>query len=349
MTARERIRAGFLGQTPDRVPLHCRMRMAPLDQASQWIRDLGWGVVSSHPGWRLKLSGCTETWREESIAGHRARRRTITTPAGVLTSLEANYYHGGTITLEHLFKNAADYPALLAYVEALIYEPAYAAFIKESERLGDDGYCFSWTGYDPMHEIMMRFMGIEMFAYEWLEHQTKVLEIYEALCNAHRRMYQVVAAGPAEVVTYGGNIQPNVVGRDRFARYYKPCYQDFASVLHSRGKRLGAHLDDKTRHLADLIAECGWDIFEAFAVAPDGDVSLREAQELWPQAVISLNFPSALHHASEAQIRQAVKEYLTDAATPQNLLISLTEDFPENVASRLFTSIAEAVHTFNQS
>ena len=82
---------------------------------------------------------------------------------------------------------------------------------------------------------------------------------------------------------------------------------------------------------------------EAFAAAPDGDMTLAEAGAAWPGRVISMNFPSKLHHASEAEIKAATRQYIAEADQTGGLLISLTEDFPEDCERKMFIAIAKAV------
>ncbi len=342
MTLRERLRCGLLGGTPDRVPLHCRSRMLSLGPEGQWARDLGWGVLSSRPGFRLRLEGCLERWEEAEHEGRPCRRQIIETPAGALTSLSVPY-HGGEYIVERYFKGQADYRLLHAMVEAMRYEPDYEGFVRAKANLGDAGYCYSYVGYDPMHEIMIRWMGVETFAFEWADRRGQLLDLYEALAAKHREMYRLVAKGPAEFVAYGANIQPNIVGRERFAGYYLPRYQEFGELLHAHGKRFGAHLDDKTGALADLIAQCPWDVLEAFAVVPDGDVTVAEAQRLWPGRVLSINFPSRLQHAAPEEMRAAARHFIREAGSTRGILLSLTEDYPPELERTLFRQIALAV------
>jgi hypothetical protein len=341
MSLRERIRTGLLGGVPDRVPLHCRARMLPLGAEGDWARHLGWGILSSHSGLRVRLDGCQERWEDTEHQGRACERQVIATAAGELSSLSMSY-RSGRFTLERFFKGPGDYAPLLAMIQAMRYEPDYAGFDKARAELGDAGYLYSYMGYDPLHEIVIRWMGVETFSYEWADRRSMVLQLYDALAAKHREMYAIVAAGPAEFVAYGANIQPNIVGRARFAEYYLPCYQEFGALLHARGKRLGAHMDDKTRDLADLIALCPWDVMEAFAVPPDGDVSVAQARVLWPGRVISLNFPSGLQHSSTGEIKAATRRFVREAGPAQGILISLTEDYPPELERDLFTNIAQA-------
>ena len=73
-----------------------------------------------------------------------------------------------------------------------------------------------------------------------------------------------------------------------------------------------------------------------------GDMTVAEARDAWPGRVLSLNFPSTLHHAGEHEIQHAVERFLTDSNHGDRLVISLTEDFPPEVERKLFTTIAAA-------
>ncbi len=342
MSPRERIRCGLLGLPTDRIPLHCRLRMAPLTPEYQWVRDLGWGVVGGHPTFDCHADGCTVRRTQVIERGLPCVRRTIETPAGRLTDLDTVNAAGGRATLEYLFKDVRDYPALLAWFGCFRYTPAYDAFHRAAGQLGDAGYAYAWCGYDPMHEIMVKTMGVEAFIFEWADRPERVRDLYHTLLGKHREMFRVVATGPAEFITYGGNIQPSIVSPVQFETYYLPVYREFGEWLHGRGKRLGAHVDDATRALAPLMACCPWDVMEAFAVAPDGDMTLAEAGSAWPGRVLSMNFPSKLHHASEDEIRAAARRYVAEAPQTGGLLISLTEDFPKACENKLLTAIAEA-------
>jgi hypothetical protein len=343
LTLCERIRRGLLGGMPDRVPLHCRARMLSSGPEGDWARELGWGIMNSASCLRLRREGCDERFEEVQQDGRMLVRQIIDTPAGQLTSLAIPYHHGGRFTIEHLFKGPADYAPLLAWIQSMRYGPAYERFVEASNELGDKGYCYSALGYDPMHEIMVRMMGVETFGYEWADHQERVLELYEALCDRHREMFRVVAEGPVEFFTYGANIQPNIVGRQRFAAYYMPMYQQLGALLHGKGKRLGAHIDDKSRSLADLMAQCPWDVMEALAVIPDGDITVRDARALWPGRALSLNFPSGLQMAGAEAIREATRQFIREAGAIEGLLISLTEAQPAELEQMIFTSIALGV------
>jgi Uroporphyrinogen decarboxylase (URO-D) len=343
MTLRERIRNGLLGKETDKVPLHCRKRMAPLTDEYRWARDLGWGVLDNHPGFKMHYDGCEISKENTSIDGRISKRRKICLPHASLSSALTADPSGGKAIAEHLFKSSKDYDALKTYFESIRYEPAYDEFRQRDKNAGDNGYIYSWLGYDPMHEIMVKTMGIETFCFEWMDNRDEILELYNILLEKHKQMFKIVAEGPAEIVVYGGNIQPTIVSPAQFETFYLPVYKECGKLMHQNDKKLGAHLDDAVGPLLEVMTQCPWDIAEAFAVSPDGNMSIAQARKAWPNRVLSINFPSAYHHADENTIRAATRQYIKDANSNKGLLISLTEEFPKEAEQKLFTCIAEVV------
>ena len=77
-------------------------------------------------------------------------------------------------------------------------------------------------------------------------------------------MYELIAASPAEVCLYGGNIVPSMLGPDRIRDFVLPCVREFASRMEERGKKLGCHLDADNRLIMNVLADCNLHLIEAF-------------------------------------------------------------------------------------
>lgn len=108
----------------------------------------------------MHYDGCTVRHDQVTECGLECVRRTITTPTGVLTDLDTVNAVGGRATLEYLFKDERDHPALLAWFRSFRYRPAYEAFHAAAAHLGEAGYAYAWCGYDPMHEIMVKTIQV---------------------------------------------------------------------------------------------------------------------------------------------------------------------------------------------
>jgi hypothetical protein len=199
-------------------------------------------------------------------------------------------------------------------------------------------------GYSPLQAIIYNIVGVETFCFEWAERRAEVLQLYEALWEKDRRCYEVAAASPHSVVQYCGNVSPEIVGRERFAEYILPCYEEFAEVLHRHNKQLLVHLDANCRLLGDLIAGSGIDIVEAYTPAPDTDLTLAEARALWPDKVLWINFPSSVHLSSDEVVYETTRQLIAENGGDPKFLIGITEDVPEHRWQGSFQAIARAIH-----
>ncbi len=343
MTCNERVECILKGGIPDCTPLHARTRMIPNGNLGREIIDKGWGLGASHPAYTLEYR---DIGIDEEIFIHNGEKyvkTTYHTCEGDLIKLSRVYHHGGMVDIEHIFKQDKDYKALLALIESIRYKPEYQGFTNLKNKVGEDGYVWVWLGYDPMHEIMVKMMGVERFSYEWVDNKEEILKLYGSLCKKHEDMYVIAAESPAQLIVYGGNIQANIVSPNFFKDYYLPLYNNIGIMLHNKGKLLGNHWDGPVGALKELVAKSPIDVLEAFCPPPDGDMSIKEAIEIWPDKIISMNFPSGLQHLSEDQITNVAKAFIDEAGTGERFMISLTEDFPSHYAEKIFYGIAEAV------
>ena len=65
---------------------------------------------------------------------------------------------------------------------------------------------------------------------------------------------------------------------------------------------LGCHLDANSKLWAEEIGASSLDWVEAFTPAPDTDMTVAEAREMWPGKVFFINFPSSVHLESASVI-----------------------------------------------
>ena len=100
--------------------------------------------------------------------------------------------------------------------------------------------------------------------------------------------------------------------------------------------------------LLRVIADCPVDIIEAFNPEPDGDVSVAEARQAWPGKVLSINFPSSVHLASQARIRRMAIDLLRQAAPGQGFVVGITENVPADVLVESLTTIATSLNEFGK-
>ena len=194
---------------------------------------------------------------------------------------------------------------------------------------GGDSTFRGAIGAEPLQSLISTYMGSEAFSLEWYDNQDEILTLYDAIVQNHRRIYPILADSPLISFNYGGNVAPEIMGLDRFEKYYAPHYNEAAEVLHAKGKLLGCHFDANCKLLAESIAATKLDYIEAFTPAPDTDKTLAQARTAWPDKVIWINFPSSVHLKSLAEIRHTTQDLLSQIDPSQKFILGITEDIPE--------------------
>jgi hypothetical protein len=107
-----------------------------------------------------------------------------------------------------------------------------------------------------------------------------------------------------------------------------PCLEEAAAVLHSQGKLQSIHVDGNTAIWAADLARSPVDIIEAFTPAPDTDMTIAEAREMFKDKIMWTNFPSSLHLQPAGRVREAAREILDAIQPGDRFLMAVTEDLP---------------------
>ena len=328
LTPCEHVATALRGGCPEKVPFTVYTGMFPQCEAERRLRNRGLCLVA--PIWSFRQQ--RPNVRQESVHFTDERGRSMvriryTTPYGDLTTLEEDV--GFTLWCrEHMFKTPEDYRRLLFLIRDTAIEPDYAAPAKATQRGNGDILVLGNLGLEPMQQLISSlYMDAEDFCIEWHDNRDELLRLYEALVDLRRRTYPVVAAGPGEFVNYGGNVVPEILGRERFRQYYIPNYNEAAEVLHAHGKRIGTHLDANNALILEDVAATELDYIEAFD--PGMGVSVSEARRAWRGKALWLNWPSAWHLKPADEVRKATFKLIQEAAPCDGFVIGITEDVPE--------------------
>ncbi|UCE05362.1 MAG: hypothetical protein JSW07_17365, partial [bacterium] len=249
------------------------------------------------------------------------------TSNGILTTTER--LMPGTIWIEkYLFSSSKDYDALEALIDSRKYESDTERFIADDSLLGDKSVARPMTIHSPMHELIYEFMGIENFSIEWAENRDWVLHLCDVLKADWRKRIELTAMSPAKYAVIEGNTQINVVGTERFLKFYFPNIEEACEILHARGILAGAHLDGNNKQLAPLIVKTSLDFIESFTPPPDCDLSVKEARQIWPGKTLLLHFPSSVHIFGVKAMEEQVIEIFKQAAPGDRFAIGVSEDIP---------------------
>ena len=342
MTPRKRVECILRGDMPDKVPLTMYECMIPQCAAERQLRNEGCCIVYRTSVFATHTPNVERRTERFDIDGVSHVRTTHRTPVGELTDLSrpADFT---SWRVEHIFKGPEDYKTLKFMVDDEEYEETYAAYREKEESLGEDFILRAGIGATPLHQIMIAWMGVEIFAVEWAERRDEIEMLCQAMEAKRRAVYQLVAHSPASHANYGGNEVPEVMGMERFARYCVPLYNEAAEELHQHGVLLGTHLDGNNQAWAHLVADSALDYVEAFTPPPDCDMSVRQALDAWPGKFLWTNFPSSAHLLTIPEIEEVTRDLIAEAAPGDRFIIGITEDIPADRWQQNMLAISRAI------
>ncbi len=344
MTPRERVLAVLRGKPVDQVPFTIYEGKIPQCAVERRLRNEGLCIVNRHvPAIIRDAPSCVMESHTSQEKGKQRIRMIIRTPIGELSSVSEPA--GFTSwTVEKLFKRQEDYKLLRCWVQDWQYRPNYEEFAAAEKWMGEDVILRGGVGACPLHEIMIHWMGVEVFAVEWMENRDEILALEALMAAKLREVYPILANSPITHANFGGNEVPEVMGPARYRQYCLPLFNACAEAFHAKGKWLGSHMDGNNRAWAADVAASGLDYIEAFTPAPDTDLTFSEALKAWPNKVLWINFPSSVHLCSLEKIRQTTREIIQAAAGTNRLILGITEDIPPDRWQENLLAISEVIH-----
>jgi hypothetical protein len=340
MTPRERVMAVLRGEGADRTPFTTYDEMVTMCAVERELRGRGMCLVDRIRSYTSHTPNVTyDQVHFKDEGGRGLVREVLSTPHGELSTV---WQPAGFTSWRHeyYFKAPDDYRALLFLIEDTVVGPDYEAAARTVAELGDDYVVRDNFPLEPLQNLISSsYMSMEDFCIQWMENRDEILKLYEAFVEVARRIYPIVANGPLEFCNYGGNVVPQVIGREVFREHYVPHYDEAAEALHRTGKLIGTHLDADNRLIMDLVAQTDLDYIEAY----DAGISppVREARAAWPDKVLWLNYPCAWHLRPEDGVREGTVRLIEEA--DGGLIIGITDDVPTDRWRGNFTAIMDGI------
>ena len=352
MNCAEKIEAVFEGKFVDTVPFALKGWRIPRCEMERTLRKEGMCIIDSRSVYTSvspNIETATESFNQNGAV---YQRTTIKTPKGELSSLTKRLpspkTEGTAWRMEMMFKSPKDYDAVEFMIKDRRHSPNYELFLKAQEQSGGEAFFKTSAPGASLHTIMYSIMGLETFSIEWAERRERVLQLHDAMAANQREIYSIVAKSPAKVVQCGGNYAPEVLGKQRFVDYVLPHWEEVTAILHEGNKLVGSHLDANSKLWAKEVGDSGLDWIEAFTPAPDTDMTVAKAREMWPGKVLFINFPSSVHLDKASVIAETTKQILKEAAPGDRFIVGITENVPDNRWPESFYTILKTIDKFGK-
>jgi hypothetical protein len=345
MTPSERVYSVLLhGEMPDKVPFtvyECMLQGFPYEKE---ILDMGACIAKRISSAAIHYPNIKFSSRSVKKDGADHIEHIIRTPYGDLTMLTQPA--GFTSwTMEHMFKTPDDYKKLAFFYGDMVITENYGS-PSELYRLDREHPNFvirDDIGLEPMQRLIYDF-GTEAFCYEWMDNRDELLKLYDILCEKMRHIYPITAKSPFRFHNYGGNVTPEVIGRDVFERYYLPVYAEACDVFHREGKKIGVHFDADNTTIMDLIGGTDLDYIEAYDITCSPPI--EEAERYFKNKVLWLNWPSGRQLLPVEEIISTTKEIISSVKNRNRFIIGITEDIPYDIHKRNLAAILTAINEY---
>ena len=233
--------------------------------------------------------------------------------------------------VEPLLKSVEDMEAYEYVVKRRRFEPNYDAFTREDERIGPEGIATDSGLTSPIQELLQHMIGIEAFYTTfYTDHLPELESLMTAMHESNLRGYEVMAASPAEVVIDYENTSTSFISPTIHRTYVSPCINDYADILHERGKLLLTHRCGTLKALVEAIRDERDDGVVDISPAPTGDLPLWEAKAAWPDKVVLGGFDATfLTSWNPEQVRDYAREILEKSDGIDRLILGSADAVPK--------------------
>ena len=226
----------------------------------------------------------------------------------------------------------------------MIIHDNYDAIKEAVRRIGGDGLVYVRLAKVPIQDMLYQMLGLEQFSLDYYDRRDLFDSLHNRMLERYEELFDLAAEAPVEIILYGDNITSDVVGEERFRNYCMPVYQRTMEKLAGTGKKLAVHLDGRLASLKHTIGEAEMDIVEALTPPPMGDVSVKEARELWPDKALWINFTSSMHIEPVQVIEEHTRHLIEEAGTKKGFAIGITEDAPVKALEKSLDVISRVLN-----
>ena len=341
-TPRRRVMNVLHGEIPDKTPFTLYTNKLPRCTIERELRSRGLCMIERTTSYQVARPNVTfEEHRFINASGKLVVKTIFHTPVGDLSMLvePAGFT---SWTHEYLFKSPDDYKAILFMIKDSVVTEDYARAAKLEEVLGEDFAVRDNLPSEPLQTFISgSYFDPAEYCMQWMDNRDEMLKLYDAQVELTRKIYPIAVKSPLQFCNFGGNVVPQIVGRESFSKYYIPIYNEAAEEFHKVGKFIGTHLDAENQSIMDLVAQTHLDYIEAYD--PGMSPSVSDARKAWPDKVLWINFPSAWHLRSPEEVYKNTLRLIEEAKPGNNFIIGITEDVPEGRWAENYTQIMNAI------
>ena len=237
---------------------------------------------------------------------------------------------------EHLIKSPNDYLIMQRALEDVRFSPTDRFFDESEQSLGESGITvgqfgqFNELGYlrTPFQVVQIDFVGLERFSMDIATERPELIELLEMMGEQLLDAFRCATRTKAVQIKLWENLSIETMGPNLFRRYLVPVYNGIAEILDGTGKRLHLHYDGKLQLIADDISGLDFDGLDSLTPWPEGDMSIAEARQNWPDKFLWIHPSLSLDVLPDDEVREHISRIVQGAGS--RFCLQLSEDVPPN-------------------
>ena len=327
MNIREQLEQFWSGERPDQIPFtiyHTKVNDAKGDPAWESLFEAGLGLTYKWYPFKLETQDLNTVEKEYQKNGKLVRHVIYQTPVGEIWAEWTNGWQQ-----DYWLKTAEDYRVMTHIVKNTKVLPDYDTFAAKESNMGPHAIAWSMTGRTPLQEILVDYAGLEKFSFHMFDYEEEVRQLYDALLENFAQKIEIVAGGSSRFVSNLENFTAETLGPERYEEFLLPVYEEYFPILHQAGKLVGSHYDGRTKCCRDAIARAPIDVIESLTAPPEGDQTMAECREVWPDKLFWCNINVSAYDLPEKELQDFVADLVEQAAPDgRQLAFEISEALP---------------------
>ena len=233
---------------------------------------------------------------------------------------------------EHFIKTPEDYRIMRRAWEGGKVVANGAAFTVAEKELGDNGVKLGQiagmgSGRTPLMVLQVDWVGLGQWSVDLADELPAMMELLEFMNELKLEEFRQAILTPVRQIKLWENLSIQTLGPVHYRRHLVPLYLKILSLLNTAGKRLVVHYDGQLRVIAEEIAQLDFDGLDSFTPPPEGDMTVAEARQRWPDKMLWCHPPLGWYRERGETLGQLIKGMVQDAG-PNRFCLMISEDIP---------------------
>ncbi|MFI5358407.1 MAG: hypothetical protein ACHQ4G_13835 [Opitutales bacterium] len=233
---------------------------------------------------------------------------------------------------EHFIKTPEDYWIMRRAWEGVKITADATAFVASERAVGDNGVTLGniagmGLGRTPLMVLQVDWVGLARWSVDLADELPAMLDLLEFMNELKLEEFRQAVRTPARQIKLWENLSIQTLGPSRFRQHLAPLYAKILAIVGAARKRLLVHYDGKLRVIADQVAQIDFDGIDSLTPPPEGDLTVAEARQQWPDKMLWCHPPLGWFHEDAPTLRLLIQD-MAKAAGPGRFCLMISEEIP---------------------